>query len=291
MAKALLARVICNRLSARELERGVRAPVRRRDDAGLKATSHPQRRGDTSIRGAVRFIPDPGLPGKVSGAATAAPLRVIVCDNQPIVREGVAQILRDAGFAVVATADDASELVRKARAHRPDVVVTDVRLRSDDTDDGLRAAKTIRREMSTTGVLVLSQSIETEHALELVGDCAHGVGYLLKHHVGDLTTLTDAVRQVASGRSALDPDVVEHLAWHQREDDLLSRLTTKEREVLALMAEGLSNHGIADELVVSVAAVERHITSIFSKLDLHGAPDRHHRRVLAVLRYLRGTPD
>jgi DNA-binding NarL/FixJ family response regulator len=219
------------------------------------------------------------------GAPDAAPLRVIVCDNQPIVREGVAQILRDAGFMVVAIAADASELVRKARAHRPDVIVTDLELRPNNTDDGLRATKIIRRELSRTGVLVLSHSIETEPALELVGDRAHGIGYLLKHHVGDLTTLTDAVRQVASGRSALDPDVVQHLAAHQREHDSLSRLTPKEREVLALLARGLSNSGIAEELVVSVAAVERHISGLYNKLDLQRTPDQH-RRVLAVLRYL-----
>jgi DNA-binding NarL/FixJ family response regulator len=212
------------------------------------------------------------------------PLRVIVCDDEPIIREGVAQILRDSGFDVVATAADASELVRKARAHRPDVVITDLRM-PPDADDALQAAKTIRRELSGTGVLVLSHFIETQYALDLVGDRAEGVGYLLKHHVGDLTTLTDAVRQVAYGGSALDPDVVQRLVSRQRDDDPLSRLTPKERRVLALMAEGRSNHGIAEELVVSVAAVERHITHIFSKLDLHQTPDQH-RRVLAVLRYL-----
>jgi DNA-binding NarL/FixJ family response regulator len=211
-------------------------------------------------------------------------VRVVVCDDEPIIREGVAQILRDSGFDVVATAADPSELVRKARAYRPDVVVTDVQLPADDTADGLCAAKTIRRELSGTGVLVLSHYIETESALDLVGEGAGGVGYLLKHHVGDLTTLTDAVRQVASGGSALDPDVVRQLVSH-RHDDPLSRLTRKEREVLALMAEGRSNSGIAEELVVSVPAVERHITHIFSKLDLHQTPDQH-RRVLAVLRYL-----
>jgi DNA-binding NarL/FixJ family response regulator len=213
------------------------------------------------------------------------PLRVIVCDDEPIIREGVAQILRDSGFDVVATAAGASELVRKARAHRPDVVITDLRM-PPDADDALQAAKTIRRELSGTGVLVLSHFIETQYALDLVGDRAEGVGYLLKHHVGDLTTLTDAVRQVAYGGSALDPDVVQRLVSRQRDDDPLSRLTPKERRVLALMAEGRSNHGIAEELVVSVAAVERHITHIFSKLDLHQTPDQH-RRVLAVLRYLR----
>jgi DNA-binding NarL/FixJ family response regulator len=163
------------------------------------------------------------------------PLRVIVCDDEPIIREGVAQILRDTGFEVVATAADASELVRKARAHRPDVVVTDLRVPSEDTDDGLRAAQTIRRELSGTGVLVLSRFIDTQDALDLVGDRADGVGYLLKHHVADMATLTDAVRQVASGGSALDPDVVQQLVMHQREDEPLSRLTPKERRVLALM--------------------------------------------------------
>ena len=216
----------------------------------------------------------------------SGPLRVIVCDDEPIVREGVAHILRDAGFDVVAVAADAPELVRKARAHRPDVVVTDIRIPPDNTEDGLRAAKTIRRELSGTAVLVLSQFIETQHALELVGDRADGVGYLLKQHVCDLATLTDAVRQVASGRSALDPDVVQHLAARQRGDDSLGELTPKERLVLSLMAEGRSNQAIAEELVVTVPAVERHITSIFSKLGLQPTPDQH-RRVLAVVRFLR----
>jgi DNA-binding NarL/FixJ family response regulator len=185
----------------------------------------------------------------------------------------------------VATAADASELVRKARAHRPDVVVTDLWMPPANTDDGLRAVQTIRRELGGTGVLVLSHFIETRHALDLVGDRAEGVGYLLKHHVGDLATLTDAVRQVAAGGSALDPDVVRQLVARQRDGDPLDRLTPQEKRVLALMAEGRSNHGIAQELVVTVAAIERHITHIFSKLDLHQTPDQH-RRVLAVLRYL-----
>jgi DNA-binding NarL/FixJ family response regulator len=211
-------------------------------------------------------------------------LRVIVCD-EPIIREGVAQILRDTGFDVVATAADAPELVRKALAHRPDVVITDLRMPPDNGNDVLEAAKTIRRELAGTGVLILSHFIETQYALDLVGDRAEGVGYLLKHHVGDLTTLTDAVRKVACGGSPLDPDVVQKLVSRQRDDDPLSRLTPKERRVLSLMAEGRSNQGIAEDLVVSVAAVERHITHIFSKFDLQQTPDQH-RRVLAVLRYL-----
>ena len=229
-----------------------------------------------------------------AGHVTARPLRVIVCDDQPIVREGVAHILRDAGFDVVATAGDASELVRKARAHRPDVVVTDIRIPPDDTDDGLRAVRTIREEVPGIAVLVLAQEIETQHARDLVGDCANGIGYLLKHHVGDMATLTDAVRGVARGGSALDPDVVQHLIGGppdaERDDDPLSRLTPKEHLVLALMAEGHSNRGIADKLVVTVAAVERHVTSIFSKLDLRQGPHRH-RRVLAVLRFLGRSHD
>jgi DNA-binding NarL/FixJ family response regulator len=214
-----------------------------------------------------------------------APLRVIVCDSAPIVREGVAHILRDAGFDVVATAGDADDLLRKTRAHRPDVVVTDVRMPPDDSDDGLRAARTIRSELGGTAVLVLAQDVQTHQALDLVGGRASGVGYLLKHHVVDVTTLIDAVRRVANGGSALDPDVVDRLLADARRDDPMGTLTPKEHEVLALMAAGLSNQGIAHELVVTVAAVERHVTSVFSKLGLHQTPDRH-RRVLAVLRYL-----
>jgi DNA-binding NarL/FixJ family response regulator len=221
----------------------------------------------------------------VDSSTRAAALRVIVCDSELIVREGVAQILRDAGFDVVATASDAVELVRKARAHRPDVVVTDLRLPPNNIDDGLRAAKTIRRELSGTGVLVLSHYIETQYALELVGERAYGVGYLLKHHIGDVATLTDAVRQVAFGRSPLDPEVVQNLASQRREDALLSQLTPKEHQILGLMAQGRSNQGIAKELVVTVPAVERHISHIFDKLDLHPRPDQN-RRVLAVLRYV-----
>jgi DNA-binding NarL/FixJ family response regulator len=216
------------------------------------------------------------------------PLRVIVCDDQPIVREGVTQILRDAGFDVVATAAEADELVRKARAHRPDVVVTDIRIPPYNGDGGLRAAQTIRRELSDTAVLVLSQRVEAQEARELVGQCASGIGYLVKQHVVDLATLTDAVRRVAGGGSALDPDVVERLVAQGRAEDNLNRLTPQERRVLTLMAGGRSNKGIAEELVVSVAAVERHVTHIFNKLDLHQTPDQH-RRVLAVLHYL-GDP-
>ena len=213
-------------------------------------------------------------------------LRIVVGDDQPLILHGVAHALTEAGFEVVATAGDAVDLVRKARAHKPDVVVTDIQMPPDGTDDGLRAAKVIRGELPDVGVLVLSQFLEARYVLELVGDRADGVGYLLKHRLGDLVTLTDAVRRVAHGGSALDSDVVQQMVGRRRFDDPIDTLTAKEREVLSLMAEGRSNQGIADHLVVTVAAVERHVTAIFSKLGLQQAP-QDHRRVLAVLEYLK----
>ena len=215
-----------------------------------------------------------------------APLRIVVGDDQPLVLEGVAHVLREAGLEVVATARDADELLRKTRAHKPDVVITDIEMPPDRTDDGLRAAQVIRREFPDIGVLVLSQYLEAQYPLDLVGDRADGVGYLLKQRVGDTAALVDAVRRVAHGGSALDPDVVQHMVGRKRRDDPLDDLTPKEREVLGFMAEGRSNQGIADQLVVSVAAVERHITNIFAKLDL-GPTTTDHRRVMAVLEYLR----
>jgi DNA-binding NarL/FixJ family response regulator len=220
-----------------------------------------------------------------NGAGDGA-LRIVVGDDQPLILHGVAHVLNDAGFEVVATAADAVDLVRKARAHKPDVVVTDIQMPPDGTDDGLRAAKVIREELPDVGVLVLSQFLEARYVLELVGDRADGVGYLLKHRLGDLVTLTDAVRRVAHGGSALDSEVVEQMVGRRRVDDPIDTLTPKEREVLTLMAEGRSNQGIADHLVVTVAAVERHVTAIFSKLGLQQA-SQDHRRVLAVLQYLR----
>jgi DNA-binding NarL/FixJ family response regulator len=222
----------------------------------------------------------------MSATRADAPLRIVVGDDHPLMLHGVTQVLRDAGFDVVATAVDAPDLLRKARAHKPDVVVTDIQMPPDNTDDGLRAAQTIREELSDVGVLVLSQYLEARYALDLVGERADGVGYLLKQRVGDVTTLTDAVRRVAKGGSALDPDVVQQMVGRQRRDSPIDQLTPKEREVLSLMAEGLSNQGIADHLVVTVAAVERHVTAIFQKLGLRQAPEDH-RRVRAVLEYLR----
>ena len=224
----------------------------------------------------------------MSDGAGGEPLRIVVGDDQPLILHGVAHVLSEAGFEVVATAGDAIDLVRKARAHKPDVVVTDIQMPPDGTDDGLRAAKLIREELPDVGVLVLSQFLEARYAIDLVGERADGVGYLLKHRLGDLATLTDAVRRVARDGSALDADVVQQMVGRRRVDDPLDTLTPKEREVLSLMAEGLSNQGIADRLVVTVAAVERHVTAIFSKLGLPQT-GQDHRRVLAVLEYLRRT--
>jgi DNA-binding NarL/FixJ family response regulator len=212
-------------------------------------------------------------------------VRVIVGEDQSFVREGIVRVLDDGGFEVVGTASDARDLIRLADAYRPDVVVADIQMPPEHSDDGLRAALAIRAAHPGVGVLILSQFLEDAYALALVADGAQGVGYLLKEKVGDLRMFTDAVRRVAEGGSVLDPDVVARLVGRKRTAGPLDRLTPREAEVLALIAEGRSNAGIAQELVVTVAAIERHVTSIFDKLGLHASPEAH-RRVLAVLKYL-----
>ena len=212
-------------------------------------------------------------------------IRVIVGEDQSFVREGIVRVLGDEDFEVVGTAADARDLIRLADAYRPDVVVTDIQMPPEHSDDGLRAALAIRAAHPGVGVLVLSQFLEDEYALALVADGAQGVGYLLKEKVGDLRMFTDAVRRVAGGGSVLDPDVVARLVGRKRTAGPLDSLTRREGEVLALIAEGRSNAGIAQELFVTVAAIERHVTSIFDKLGLHTSPETH-RRVLAVLTYL-----
>ncbi len=213
-------------------------------------------------------------------------IRVIVGEDQPFVREGIVHVLEDGGFDVVGTAADARDLVRMAGSCRPDVVVADIQMPPDNADDGLRAALQIRASHPAVGILVLSQFLEDSYAFDLVADGAQGVGYMLKEKVGDLRMFTDAVRRVADGGSVLDPDVVARLVGRKRKASPVDDLTPRERQVLALITEGRSNVGIANELVVTVAAVERHVTSIFEKLSLHDSPDQH-RRVLAVLTYLR----
>jgi DNA-binding NarL/FixJ family response regulator len=215
----------------------------------------------------------------------AAEIRVVVGEDHPIFREGLVRVLEAGGFDVVAVADDARDVIRRARTHRPDVVVVDIRMPPERQDDGLRAALEIRASDPDVGVLVLSEFLEDRYAFDLVANGAEGVGYLLKDKVGDVRVFTDAVRRVAAKGSALDPDVVERLVGRKRINSPLDTLTKREREVLSLMAEGRSNVGIAGQIVVTVAAVERHITSIFDKLGLQQSSEQH-RRVLAVLKYL-----
>ena len=198
------------------------------------------------------------------------------------------RLLGDAGFEVVAEAGDAPDLLRKVGAHDPDVAIVDVQMPPDNTDDGLRAALEIRRRQPKVGVLVLSQYAEERYAVDLIGDSAEGVGYLLKDRVTDFKLFADAVRRIAAGGSVLDPTVVAHMLGRKRRDDPLQALTPREREVLELMAQGRSNKGIAEVLVVTPHAVEKHVTSIFTKLGVAtGAED--HRRVLAVLHFIRGV--
>ena len=212
-------------------------------------------------------------------------MRVVIGDDSVLLRAGVARLLEDAGFEVVGQAGDAEDLVRKVRMHRPDVALVDIRMPPTHTDEGLRAAKQIRASYPEVGVLVLSQYVEPTYALELLAESAEGVGYLLKDRVSDLEEFAAAVRRVAEGGSALDPAVVSQLVGRRRREDPLEGLTPREREVLGLMAEGRSNAGIAERLVVTERAVEKHVTSIFSKLSLPQAQEDH-RRVLAVLAYL-----
>jgi DNA-binding NarL/FixJ family response regulator len=220
------------------------------------------------------------------GVARNGELRVLVAEDSVLLREGLVRLLEEGGCEVVAQAGDADELLRKARGHKPDVAIIDVRMPPDNTDDGLRAAVVIRGEQPETAVLVLSQYIEEQYAIELLGDAPNGVGYMLKERITDIAALLDAVQRVAEGGSVIDPQVVSRLIGRHRRDDPLRDLTDREREVIELMAEGRSNHAIASRLVVTERAVEKHVTSIFSKLGLPPAEDDH-RRVLAVLTFLK----
>jgi DNA-binding NarL/FixJ family response regulator len=208
----------------------------------------------------------------------------VIGEDQALLREGIARLLEEAGFDVVGQAGDAVDLRRKVGAHKPDVAVVDIQMPPERTDDGLRAAIHIRSAHPTTRVLVLSQYIEERYAVDLIGESAEGVGYLLKDRVAEIDLFLDAVRRVGSGGSALDPEVVAQMVGRHR-DDPLATLTPGEGEVLALMAEGLSNRAIQERLFVTERAVERHVTGIFAKLGLP-ATGQQHRRVLAVLAYL-----
>ena len=213
-------------------------------------------------------------------------MRVVIGEDQALLREGIARLLEEAGFDVVGQAGDAVDLRRKVGAHKPDVAVVDIQMPPTRTDDGLRAAIEIRSQHPCTRVLVLSQYVEERYAVDLIGECAEGVGYLLKDRVGDLDEFADAVRRVGEGGSVLDPEVVTRMLARPRHQSPMEQLSPRERDVLELMAQGRSNQGIAEKLWITESAVEKHVTAIFEKLGLE-RDFEDHRRVLAVLAFLR----
>jgi DNA-binding NarL/FixJ family response regulator len=213
-------------------------------------------------------------------------MRVVIADDSVLLREGITRLLREEGITVVEGAGDATELLAAVEREAPDLAIIDVRMPPTYSDEGLRAAIEIRRRWPEVALLVLSQFVEERYASELLTGETSGIGYLLKDRVGDIAEFVEVVHRVASGGAALDPDVVRQLLARSHKTDLLGRLTPREREVLALMAEGKSNGAIADALVVSLGAIEKHVTNIFMKLDLSWDDELHHRRVMAVVRYL-----
>jgi DNA-binding NarL/FixJ family response regulator len=220
----------------------------------------------------------------------AGALRIAIGEDDVLLREGIARILREAGHEIVVLSGDAEDVLHRTLAHRPDIAILDVRMPPRREDDGLVAAIELRRRQPDTSVLILSQFCEPSFALDLVGDRPEGVGYLLKERVGDVPSFVDAVGRVAAGGSVLDAEVVGRMLGRRRPSDALAGLTERELAVLAAMAEGKSNRGIADAIFVSLASVEKHVTAIFRKLDIEPA-DTEHRRVHAVLAYLRRRDD
>jgi DNA-binding NarL/FixJ family response regulator/class 3 adenylate cyclase len=231
----------------------------------------------------------PDLPGRFPSLNYSRKgmrgMRVVLAEDSVLLREGVARLLEDAGFDVVAQGGTAEDLLRHVSMHKPDIAIVDIRMPPTQTDEGLRAAQEIRERFPETGVLVLSQYVEPGYAMELLGENAEGVGYLLKDRVSDVEEFAGAVRRVGEGGSALDPAVVSQLVGRRRRDDPLEELTPREREVLAVMAEGRSNAGIARRLWITEGTVERHVHSIMMKLTLPESDDDH-RRVLAAIRFL-----
>lgn len=213
-------------------------------------------------------------------------MRVVIGDDSVLLREGIARLLKEEGIEVVEGAGDAVELIEAVKVQCPDLAIIDVRMPPTYSDEGLRAAIEIRRRWPEVALLVLSQFVEERYASELLAGETNGVGYLLKDRVGDIAEFIEVVHRVASGGTALDPEVVRQLLARSRRTNPLGRLTPREREVLSLMAQGKSNSAIAEDLVVSLGAVEKHVTNIFMKLDLIQDDDLHHRRVMAVVRYL-----
>jgi DNA-binding NarL/FixJ family response regulator len=228
-------------------------------------------------------MPPDADPGK-----SETRIRVAIADDSVLLREGIARLLEETGFEVAAQSGTAEDLLLKVRSLRPDIAIVDIRMPPTQTDEGLRAAQEIRERYPQTSVLVLSQYVESGYALDLLAGSAEGVGYLLKDRVADVREFAAAVQRVANGGTALDPAVVARLVGSRRGRGPLDDLSAREREVLELMAEGRSNAGIAGRLVITERAVEKHVTSIFQKLQLPAATDDH-RRVLAVLTYLRAS--
>jgi DNA-binding NarL/FixJ family response regulator len=226
-----------------------------------------------------------GSPGAHDPPVDVSPLRVVIAEDSALIREGIARLIQESGGTVVAKVGDGPSFVAAVVEHRPDVSVVDVRMPPTQRDEGLRAAIEARRRVPGTPVLVLSQYVERQYATELLADRAGGVGYLLKDRVGDVRDFMDALRRVARGGTALDPEVVAQLMVRHQVGDPLSALTPREREVLAAMAEGRTNVGIADLLGISEGATEKHISNIFGKLELPDSQNDH-RRVLAVLAWL-----
>jgi len=228
-----------------------------------------------------------GLARRATTVAGVA-VRVLIADDEVLLSAGIARLLEDAGMEVVAQVATADRILEAVYTHAPDVAIVDVQMPPERTDDGLRAALAIRAQHPEIAVLVLSNFLEERYPLDLIGDDAEGVGYLLKSRVGDVGSFVEAVRRVAGGGSALDPQVVGRMVQRRRRANPIDDLTPREREVLSLMAAGMSNHGIGDELAVTAAAVEKHVTSLFQKLGLVNEPLQH-RRVMAVLTMLRAS--
>jgi len=259
----------------------VQAPARDLGDFDLTGLPEPER---------LYQLVDDDLPSEFPALRYARErgeaMRVVLADDSVLLREGIARLLEDSGMDVVAQSGTAEDLLRHVAMHKPDVAIVDIRMPPTQTDEGLRAAQQIRERFPAVGVLVLSQYVEPGYALELLAESAEGVGYLLKDRVSDVEEFAAAIRRVAEGGSALDPSVVQTLVGRRRKADPLDELTPREREVLELMAEGRSNQAIAERMFITLRAVEKHVTSIFTKLRL-SATSEDHRRVLAVLTYLR----
>jgi DNA-binding NarL/FixJ family response regulator/class 3 adenylate cyclase len=249
----------------------------------LTGLSEPERVYQLLSDGLPRDFPP--LRNTVGGIGNA--MKVVIADDSVLLREGIVRLLEESGFEVAGQSGNADDLLRHVALYKPEVAIVDIRMPPTHTDEGLRAAQEIRSRHRDTGVLVLSQYVEADYAMELLSNSAEGVGYLLKDRVSDLEEFAASVKRVGEGGSALDPAVVNQLVGRRRSDDPLAALTPREREVLELMAEGRSNQAVADSLFVTLRAVEKHVTSIFGKLGLPASGDDH-RRVLAVLAFLRG---